>query len=264
MNEELKKFFEDQLESWELAKRNYEALDMVKKKPFQVKDLKGIVQFNPARAVSTLAKVDEASIKKRDCFLCEKHRPKEQASLNILPGWELLVNPYPILPYHFTIASKEHEPQEVKIKVGEELAGKLEGMVVFYNDAGAGASAPDHAHFQAVPKTTLPLITLLDEKDGEGIEILQLPYQVIMNPQEIAMNKNPWNLFFWKDNRGEIKTVGISRKAHRPREYYLEKPERRSVSPGAIDMAGIIVIPFEEDFEAISNEDIENIYTQVS
>ena len=48
-------------------------------------------------------------------FLCEKNRPTEQFSRTMTSSdgkhsYELLVNPYPILPMHFTIPLTSHEP----------------------------------------------------------------------------------------------------------------------------------------------------------
>ena len=150
-------FFEHQLSTWDLASVNYECLSKVKKKFFKIKDLKCEVQFNPERAKSTLANLQKEKIKDRECFLCKDNRPIEQKGIEILPGWELLINPYPILTPHFTIVSKQHTDQQLNPSIGFELVYRLKGMVVFYNDAGAGASAPDHMHFQAVSKEDLPL-----------------------------------------------------------------------------------------------------------
>ena len=255
---EIENFYKDQLKNWKLARENCTALKNVEKKPMHAGGLEGFIQFNPARAVSTLAKVDENSIQTRKCFLCETNRPKEQRVIEILPGWELLVNPYPILPLHFTIASLEHIPQKLSVETGFKLAKLLKGMVVFYNDEGAGASAPDHSHFQAVPQEELPLIKYLK---NNAIETL--PFQVIRDVQELITLQARVNAYFWEE-ADTIRFAAIPRKAHRPSEYYKTGSERRAVSPGAIDMAGIIVTPVREDFNALTNQDIESIYRQVA
>lgn len=259
---EIKDFFYRQLESWDLVRMNYEILNQVKKKPFQTGTLKGWVQFNPGRKSSTMANLDHQSLEKRKCFLCKNNRPKEQIELEIIPGWDLVVNPFPILPYHFTIVNKKHIDQKLVFETGEILADKMEGFTVFFNDNGAGASAPDHMHFQAVPIKSLPLIQefLSEEQQNKKID---LPFKILTEEQEIRKVVFPVNVFFWKNEKGIIKKLGIPRQAHRPKEFYLEYPKRRAVSPGAIDMAGIIVTPYEEDFNSLNNEEIKEIYLQV-
>lgn len=255
---EIKSFYKDQVNNWDLLKKNVTSLKEIIKKPFKCFDLQGIVQYNPARAASTLAKVDKENLIKRECFLCEKNRPGEQFSLPIIPSWNLLVNPFPILPYHFTIVSTEHRPQVLSLNTGKQLAFEMEEFVIFYNDNGAGASAPDHAHYQGVPIKSLPLIELLRHN-----KVIKLPYKIISNENDIKKCKEPVNVFFWQEKNKEIKIIAIPRKNHRPKEFYMETPYRRSISPGAIDMAGIIVTPFENDFNEITNDDIKSIYDQV-
>lgn len=258
---DIKNFFERQLENWELARKNVESLKNTLKKSIRIKNVELFVQYNPSRSKSTLAKVDEDSIKKRKCFLCRENRPEEQLGIEIIKDWELLVNPFPILPYHFTIAHIHHTPQELNIETGVKLAKQLPGFVVFYNDSGAGASAPDHLHFQAVPLKELPFINLLDQ----GKEELIPNFKFITEEEKIQIQTVPMNVFFWhKEDENITNFFAIPRKSHRPKEYFLEIPERRAVSPGAIDMAGVIVTPFEEDYIKIDSSDIENIYHQVA
>lgn len=256
----LKDFFESQLLEWDLASKNVEALKKVKRKPFKIGDLYGYVQFNPARAVSTLANVEKQAIDSRPCFLCQLNRPEKQQSLEILPGWDLLVNPFPILPYHFTIVNRIHTRQKLLIETGKKLAEKLPGMVVFFNDEGAGASAPDHIHFQAVPLEELPLINILSDERND----ISLPYKIIKDIEVPLYSDYPVNAYFWKTSENVIRNIIIPRKTHRPKEFYLDMPHRRAVSPGAIDMAGVIVTPIEVDFNSINLWDIKNIYSQVA
>lgn len=250
-----------QLQKWELASKNYKDLQFARIKKIKIGDLEVKVQCNPARAVSTLAKVESRDIKSRPCFLCSANRPAEQDKYEILPGWDLLVNPYPILPFHFTIASTSHTPQHLYFEEGKKLAERLPGMVVFYNDSGAGASAPDHLHFQAVPLEELPLIRLLKDNEPQS---LRLPFKIYTEEKEIKECKYPQNAYFWKDGEGVVKMISIPRKAHRPESYFKSPPLRRAFSPGAIDMAGVLVTPFEEDFEATDSVDIINIYQQTA
>lgn len=265
MEKELLDFFDHQLENWKLAYDNFQFLRDVKKKPFSVGSLQGYVQFNPARAVSTMAKVGKEEIRNRKCFLCKDNRPSEQLAMEILPDWELLVNPFPILPYHFTISNRNHTPQVFKYEDGLKLSGTLPGMVVFFNGDGAGASAPDHLHYQAVPIEELPLVSLIEKERIENINRLNLPFQIIADKEEAEKREQPINGFFWKSpENGETRFIAIPRTAHRPKLFYLEDENRRRVSPGAIDMAGVIVTPFEEDYLNLSSQEIAQIYRDVA
>lgn len=264
--EELFDFFDHQLSGWTLARENYSSLERVRKKPFKVGGLEGYVQFNPARAVSTLAKLDAASIKKRNCFLCESNRFPEQKGLPILQDMELLVNPFPILPYHFTIVCSDHIPQQFNIDTAYALAEKLPGMVVFFNDSGAGASAPDHLHYQAVPKELMPLVKLIESSGDKSAHSAESsdPFLILRDPSQIYEKEAPYNIFVWNTADKGSFFAAVPRKCHRPDVFFKEPPMRRAVSPGALDMAGVIVTPYEEDFEAISESDIRDIYNQVA
>ena len=156
-------FIASQFEKWELCRKNHEALKDIKTKSFNIDGNNIKVQFNPARAVSTLAKLDKSSIEARPCFLCMKNKPEEQYSISIDAGmkFSIRINPYPILPGHLTISSEEHIPQTLADKMNMQLPGKVlqkvedyfgHGYAIFYNGAKCGASAPDHFHFQAARK----------------------------------------------------------------------------------------------------------------
>ncbi|MDE6298117.1 MAG: DUF4922 domain-containing protein, partial [Muribaculaceae bacterium] len=161
--DQLLSFVENQLEVWPLAKQNYDALGKTQRKLINLGGYEMAVQHNPARVISTAAKVKDGIVEKRPCFLCGENRPEEQIALEILPGWKFLVNPYPIFPLHFTIVAGQHQPQA---RVPEDIvkwAEILPGMTVFYNVESAGASAPDHLHMQAVLKEELPLLNLVEK-----------------------------------------------------------------------------------------------------
>lgn len=256
----MRDFFEAQLQKWDLASKNYQELEKVIKKPFKLKNLEGYIQYNPARAVSSLAKVDKESIEKRKCFLCDSNRPSQQDSLEILRGWNLLVNPFPILPEHYTIVYDHHGPQKLNLNIGFQLADNLRDYIVFYNDAGAGASAPDHAHFQAVPFGSLPFIEAYEKNPD-----FKSPFKIFTKPEDLIGANAVVNAFFWHSPKDDnVKFLAVPRRCHRPDLFYKPYPFRRAVSPGAIDMAGVVVTPFEEDFRALNNNDLENIFCQVA
>ena len=287
---------EAQLLSWPEAKTNFDRLQEIKRKPLALGDLNAAAQLNPARIRSTAAAVDSKSISERSCFLCASNRPEEQMSAEWPEaGWELLVNPYPILPVHFTIVSKEHRPQDeipLEMAMMAELAPSL---AIFYNGARAGASAPDHAHCQAMLKSELPLIALAerfhsaDEPGWKSSEDFgaDLPFHflsAVITPDiegMSALSKVPKafgvdsatgkqdcgliNAFFWISDRDHLlRIVIIPRKAHRPSLYYLPDDEKFVISPGAVDMAGLLIVPRAEDYDRLTPEIARRIYAETA
>lgn len=289
---ELAEYRDAQLAVWPLARENYAALGRLECRRFQIGDFSGLFLHNPARIRSTGAAVDKKSVESRPCFLCAANRPPEQLHDEILPGWDFLVNPYPILPLHFTIVSTTHQPQSALPAESVVMAGKLPGMVIFFNGARAGASAPDHLHLQAVMASELPLLSLVEKHhdsstpgivDSAGFG-LSLPfdfYSAVIAPDDILtlrrvidaagldretskVDKGLVNTFVWIDSRGVLRAVVIPRSAHRPQCYFLSDDSKMVISPGALDMTGLVVVPRREDFERISTDDIRKIYEEVA
>lgn len=287
---------EAQLLSWPEAKTNFDRLQEIKRKPLDLGDLKAAAQLNPARIRSTAAAVDTKSIAERQCFLCAANRPKEQMCAEWPEaGWELLVNPYPILPVHFTIVSKDHRPQDeipLEMAMMAELAPSL---AIFYNGSRAGASAPDHAHCQAMLKSELPIITLAEKfhtSDEPGWKSSEdfgadLPFHflsAVITPDMdgmTALSKVPnafgvdsasgkpdsglINAFFWISDRDHLlRIVIIPRKAHRPSLYFLPDEEKFVISPGAVDMAGLLIVPRAEDYDRLTPEIARQIYAETA
>lgn len=244
---DIESLFERQMKAWpEAAQRICDLSEKVERRevgPY-------IVQWNPARAVSTLAKVDKTSLEKRPCFLCRENRPAMQEGISILDGrWEVLINPFPILERHLTIVSTQHTPQRLSRKDFEdmmEISRMLTGYVVFYNGARCGASAPDHKHLQAGRAEALPPHPYADsEKVWEEIAALPIPE---------GREEADFNLLMLNG-----RALLIPRSQHRPQCYH---DGTCLVSPGALDMAGLIITPREEDFRALSEEKIRNILSE--
>ena len=160
LNNQVKSLFDEQVANWELARRNFAGLKTVQTKTFNFDDFDIKVQFNPARIVSSGAKVDAKTIAERKCFLCSEHLPTEQKGIEA-GNYTILVNPFPIFPEHFTIPHTEHIRQQIKPFFGDmlELAKAMDDYLIFYNGPKCGASAPDHMHFQAGTRDFLPLIS---------------------------------------------------------------------------------------------------------
>lgn len=163
------KFVGDQLSRWPLACENFRALKNVQVREMKTGGLTVRLQHNPARMISSAAKLDKADIAKRKCFLCRENRPPEQIMMKFEgrkgKRYHILVNPYPIFPDHLVIAADRHTDQTIWKRYVDmlDLARKYQDFTFFYNGPKSGASAPDHHHFQAAPKGLMPL-----ETDVEG------------------------------------------------------------------------------------------------
>ena len=292
----LMRFFNRQLEKWDDARRRYQDLRNVKTRELSVGTSTMKVQWNPARIVSTGAKIDKQTLAERPCFLCEQNRPKEQVKKSIDGQYDLLVNPFPILPIHFTIPSVKHEPQLIRKSYGEihKLLAEYPQMMVFYNGPKCGASAPDHAHFQGGTSGILPLqmswgrlsrdlkpvFCLNDEESISLIEEYPCPAFLIHSKSDYADEQmfirlyealpvpegepEPMlNIVSWR-HEADYYSVVFPRQKHRPDCYYKEGDEQFIISPGALDMAGFIVTPRKEDFERITPEIALGILNEVS
>lgn len=304
-------FIENQLAKWQTARTNHEALNQIETRRFELAGNTITVQFNPARAVSTCAKVDKSSIEARKCFLCPENKPNEQDEIIISldEPFSLRINPYPILPGHLTISSLKHQDQVLADKTIRQLPGKLiswleeyfaSGYVLFYNGAKCGASAPDHFHFQAVKQSDVPVIqqwerlmeTAVREKEiktenGNTYSSFQItsyicPIQVfICNhsadilpeminqyleslPLHEGESEPRYNLFAWQDKQRGFTMAYFPREGHRPACYTATGGDQLFVSPGALDMAGLLVTPRKEDFDKITESDITQIYKEVA
>ena len=137
---------QEQKSKWQLLADAYRSLDSVKVREIHCDGFSTLLQFNPKRIVSTSANVDEKSVHERKCFLCPQNLPDEQKGVLYREGFLVLCNPAPIFPYHFTISTVQHTPQEIGKFVGTflSLAKELSPeFTVFYNGPRCGASAPD-------------------------------------------------------------------------------------------------------------------------
>ena len=279
----ISRFFNRQLEVWTDARHRFRDLKHVETRQFS-DQLK--LQWNPARIVSTGARIDKKTLGERPCFLCDKNRPKEQMSKQIDEKFHLLVNPFPILPVHFTIPARKHQPQLIYKNYGEmhRFISLHSDLMVFYNGPKCGASAPDHLHFQAGTNGILPLQTnwqrlsrnltdIISLNDEEKISVVRnfiVPAFVIISksaesdealfrrlykamPQRGDETEPMMNIISWRKGE-EFISVVIPREKHRPEAYFAEGDAQFVVSPGALDMSGLIITPREEDFRKLTEE----------
>ncbi len=268
-----------------MAHNNHEALDKVwchelvsPKLPISLR-----VQCNPARLVSTGASIDKASIAARPCFLCAANRPEEQHSLTLNEEFEWLVNPFPILAKHYTIAAREHSPQrfldayKAMIQATKALS---EEYIVFYNGPKCGASAPDHLHLQAGIAKDIPLVeyakSLTAEgtmqaiapfgylaymiHDAEDTDTLHQLYKRLPIPEE-EYEPRINVVAYRKGDR--VTLIIIPRHAHRPRCYSAEGDAKYLISPGTLDMCGLLITPRAEDYERLTPQKATDILCEV-
>ena len=302
LNNQLKSLLTEQKENWELARTNFAGLKTVRTKSFNFGDFEVKVQFNPARIVSSGAKVDAKTIAERKCFLCTENRPAEQTAVDA-GDYLVLVNPFPIFPEHFTIPRKEHVDQQIKPYFADMLvlAEALDDYLIFYNGPRCGASAPDHMHFQAGTKDFLPLVNdykrlkdthaqLLVESENfqlfnfnnylrtvyciestdvestkDAFEKLYTHFQQISLP---ALPKGeraePMLNIVCTFEDGKWFTFVLPRKTFRPWQYTAEGDQQLLVSPATVEICGIFITPIEAHFEKITKEDVESILEQAS
>ena len=291
----LQRFFNRQLEKWDDARQRYRELRNVETRELTEDGFTMQLQWNPARMVSTGAKIDTKSIAQRPCFLCEQNRPEQQIKKNI-GNYEILVNPYPILPTHYTIPSLAHKPQQIAGSYGKihTLLADYPELMVFYNGPQCGASAPDHAHFQAGTSGLLPLQSawqrlsrdlteVVKMNDDEGIYLINeypcAAFLIKSRSQEndeklferlydaLATLSNesepPMNIVAWRKG-DHYQSVVFPRSKHRPDCYTATGDDQYIVSPGALDMAGLMITPRQQDFERMTSETAFNILREVS
>ncbi len=292
---ELTRFINRQLELWDDARQHFRDLQRVETRELAVGNMSLSLQFNPARIVSTGASIDAKTLAERPCFLCDENRPEVQLSKDIDAKYHLLVNPFPILPVHFTIPSRVHQPQAIRESYGEmhRLLEKYPQLMVFYNGPKCGASAPDHLHFQAGTSGLLPLqmqwqrlsrdlVPVQMLNDNEGILLLtdypapalvirsrsqendERLFRHIYNALPANGDEEPMmNIVSWR-TADDFFSVVFLRKKHRPDCYYATDSSQLLVSPGALDMAGLLIMPRRADFDTIDADRAVDILREVS
>ncbi|MDE6300396.1 MAG: DUF4922 domain-containing protein [Muribaculaceae bacterium] len=287
-------FIASQLAVWPMAAGNFEALKGVKVKEVELPGWTVKVQFNPARIVSSSAKVDAKSLKERKCFLCAANRPEVQEGIDWADRYTVLINPFPIFPRHLTIPDTTHTDQLIEGRIADmmRLAAELEDYTVFYNGPRCGASAPDHMHFQAGNSDFLTLADALENAelktiatDGDAVlalvDTLPLKVFVIDAPADDAEagqrlfkrlydaipvpegEKEPMmNLLCYPTPAG-VRLVVIPRKRHRPSCYGTEGEGTMLLSPASVDMGGVFITPLEKDFNALDAAKITEILDEL-
>ncbi|MBU0651375.1 MAG: DUF4922 domain-containing protein [Proteobacteria bacterium] len=287
---------ERQKKNWSALTAGYAALEAAR-----VREIRGDgwgvkIQFNPRRIVSSGARVDPKTIRRRPCFLCPDHLPPEQQAILYRDDYLVLCNPMPIFPGHLTIAHRRHIPQLFLeniltfLRLAVDLGPR---MILLYNGPRAGASAPDHLHFQAAPAGLMPVEKeILDPRKRtgarrlDGVEICRtaglargilviegkeegkvaaaVREVICMLGRSTTSDGEPLlNILCTRTGEG-WRLILFPRRRHRPDAYFREGEERLLISPGAVDVGGMIITSREKEFDALTPDLVREIFREVA
>jgi len=280
---------EQQKTTWPLLREGYESLRAAEYRRITLPRTDGsevVIQLNPKRIRSTAARVDSATIQGRRCFLCPANLPPDEKGIAYGSDLVIMCNPYPVLERHVSIIHREHVPQRIEGNLEPllELARDLgPEYFVLYNGPQCGASAPDHLHFQACSRELLPIEADLARSApspqvfrlvgcGRGVivyradrreELAGTIYQTIERLEGLSDPEPMINIIAIYEQR-EWTVYLFPRAVHRPASFYAEGEQRLTISPGAIDMAGVVVMPDEDQFMRITAEQVGQVFSEVS
>ena len=294
------KFVTQQLSTWTLAADNFRALEYVHVREIEVNGLNVKLQFNPARMISSAAKLSKEDIARRRCFLCLENRPQVQMNMPFEgPSgqiYHILVNPYPIFPDHLVVAVDSHQDQSIAGRYEDmlALAKTYDECTFYYNGPHCGASAPDHHHFQGVPRDVMPLEIAVNEfldgntqpllqHDGaslyhydrfstgifvissESVDSASFLFDRLLASADIPDGdiEPRINLFNWWTG-SQYRTIVYFRRCHRSHHYFSQGPDHLTMSPGCADMAGIFIVPVEEEYSKITPELISGMIEEIT
>ena len=291
-----------QISSWPELKKARALLKQAVFRNLQLNDLAITLQCNPGRMISAQSPVDKESIRKRPCFLCLQNLPAEQRALLYCDEWLILNNPAPLFPDHLVISHTGHCLQRIEPALPAMIALTREldfSFTAFYNGPACGASAPDHLHFQMAPAGAIPLVEqikrLLEKNGGSPVlkkieestqgtcftgypdfrsvficktknpEFLQERFSRVLCslPAACAGEEEAMVNVIIAGHNETYYGMLFPRKAHRPACYFKDDPEKMVVSPGAVDVGGLLILPRREDFEKLDREMILSIFREV-
>jgi len=282
-----------QRETWPMLRLAIEGLSAVETRTF---DLGGSVvrgQYNPGRIISTTAKVDPATIGSRPCFLCSANLPPEERGIPFGENYVVLCNPFPVLDDHLVISALEHVPQSIEGRIGNllDLASDLgPEWFCLYNGPRCGASAPDHMHFQAASASGVPVFDELERFgesrdsvesepriyspagyrvnlaviEGANRELITDRFDSLIARLRSGDSEEPMINLVVRYNYGRWRLIIYPRERHRPACFFAEVDARLTVSPAAIDLSGVVIIPEREHFDRITASDIDGIFREVT
>ena len=288
--------FSRELSAHGRAFHNYEALAGVEVKDMTIDGFPAKLFFNPARVRSVMADVSPEALQKRACFLCpdgvEEHQLTHNWDSPTGHTYYIRVNPFPIFSPHFTVSSSVHERQELlpHLESMLHLAKELPEMTIFYNGPMCGASAPDHMHFQAVPRHSLPIEDHFSTNYANAILVQETDLQTHLAAVKkvLAMGTIPeeasqtgsltagashaeeyeprWNIISWYEPASSPKfnTIVFFRKESRPQCFFAPEEERILFSPATVEMGGIGIVANRESFDRLTPARLRDIIREVA
>ena len=283
---------------------NYEALAQVEVKDMTIDGFPAKLFFNPARVRSVMADVSPEALQKRACFLC----PDGLEPLQLTTVWDsptgqtyfIRVNPFPIFNHHFTISSAIHERQTFAPHMESmlHLAEAMPEMSIFYNGPMCGASAPDHMHFQAVPRHSMPIedyfstnyanAVLVQESDLQShLAALEKVLSMASIPENASQTGSltagashteewepRWNIISWHEpasspnsliaSSPKFNTIVFFRRESRPQCFFAPENERILFSPGTVEMGGVGIVANRDSFDRITPEVLRSMIQEVA
>jgi len=280
MLEEIEALFRDQIKNWPRLAPGIEGLQQAQTRSVRIDWYDVYIRHIPHRMRSATAKVDPKSIAERPCFLCMANLDPEERGIPFGSDYVMYCNPFPIVERHLSIVHRAHGVQRIdgEFPVMLDLAFELPGYFVIYNGPECGASAPDHLHFQAGLKTLLPIEKDTAEirdiairnyarnvflfRDFERARLVEKVHRAIDLLAEVTGKRpEPMINIAALHDRGEWTVYLFPRGKHRPDVYHTGE---LTISPGSIDLCGLIVAPFEKDYNRLSGEDIAAIFKEVT
>jgi len=295
-------FIRQQCETWPELKEARGNLAQSLTKTFFLSGLEVRLQHNPYRIKSSSTRVDKAFIDKRPCFLCPDRLYPDQKALVYQRSWLILNNPYPIFPDHLVIASRDHLPQDIHSCLGamtDFVQDSNFSFTSFYNGPACGASAPDHLHFQACPEGGIPVTAQLDhllclhkgaspftaagghasgtcltgELDRRAVFICltgdkaflvhRMTAVVDYLKEKTRQAEEPKINVIISPYQHSFMGLIFPRRAHRPACYFRDDPGKMLVSPGAVDIGGLIILPRRQDYDGMTAEVLLGIFSEV-
>jgi hypothetical protein len=279
--------FEQQRTTWKLFRHGEESLKSITTRTLTIDNSPVIVQANPGRSISTNAHVDPASISKRPCFLCPDALPGAERGI-AYGSFIFLPNPYPIVPKHMTIAFHRHDRQEISGHLNDFITLTTAAgpeMFLLYNGPRCGASAPDHMHFQTAESSSIPLFNELKRRSlpermapftiggrnlfagrfSDSASAVQSLDTLIGTYARLRGDtREPMLNIVARYENGSITAALFPREKHRSACYFAPEDERLSISPAAIEMAGIIVVADVNHFSRVDETVASAIYQEVT
>lgn len=292
----LEQLFEEQCLHWKELRTAIERLSTVQTRTIDCETFSVLLQWNPKRLQNVQANVTPEALRQRSCCLCMENLPEEQKGILYKDTLFILCNPSPIFPHHATVVHTQHFPQEFfpylefMISLAEEADN---AYTLLYNGPQCGASAPDHFHFQLIPWRSLPVETdavepqrrkLLHYQPHLSVSTLQHYCRAVLIVEsdqrkemlsgvEKILNalkkrkqqtEEPMLNALCSYQQEVWRLILFLRRKHRPDRFYATGDEQILISPGVIDMGGVLITPREREFKNFTPHQVMDLYHEMS